>query len=358
MKKEVKPKVLIYCTRLLEAGGIESHIQSFVSELYCDLDIYLLVLDARLNSSQLINYKEKCKETWIINKGGFIERLFFLVIMLIKIRTVKYDYFYSNGQGDSIKMIRKFLKKSANWVHHHHTAVDNHILKEWSPEYLYTLKNANILNACSQSIALKLEELTSRKSHSIPCFSYPIELVGSKIIEKPIQLGFFGRLIPEKGITQLCRISKNLDPSIALIHIWGKGELYDEVFFKNYPNINYHGSFQGKDELYKVLSSIDAFILISEHPEGLPISLLEVMGAGKPWIATDIGGIKDIAIEKKRNYLLPKNLSEDDLISHIEKFVNGLIGTSQVSEDQINFYNSNYAPHKVSKDWLNIFSIK
>ncbi len=357
MKSNNKPKVLIYCTRLLEAGGIESHVLSFVNELANDLDIYLVVLDSRLNKAQKENYQKKCKKTWIIKKGGFIERLFFLFIVLIKVRTIRYDYFYSNGQGDSISFTRKMLSKKTVWVHHHHTAVPKGLLNDWSPEYYYTLKNSDMLNACSKSIAEELEAITLRKSLCVPCFSYPIKTSNRFNISSPLKLGFFGRLIPEKGITQLCRISKVLDPSLLEIHIWGKGEIYDDDFFKNYPNINFHGPFEGKDELSDVLNLIDAFILISEHPEGLPISLLEVMGAGKPWIATNIGGIRDIVVEENRNYLLPQNLLEEDLIVHIYNFIEGLINRPNISEVQIKKYDESYSPSKVSEDWLEIFSI-
>lgn len=358
MRDKIKPKVLIFCTRLLEAGGIESHVQSFVNELANDLDIYLVVLDSRLNKAQKENYRNKCKKIWIIKKGVFIERLIFLFIALIQVRKIRFDYFYSNGQGDSISLTKKMLRNKAIWVHHHHTAVSKKLLSEWSSEYSYTLKNATVLNACSKSIADELEAITLRKSLCVPCFSYPIKTSKTFNINSPIKLGFFGRLIPEKGITQLCRISKVLDPSLVEIHIWGKGELYDANFFENYPNVNFHGSFEGKDELSVVLNLIDAFILISEHPEGLPISLLEVMGAGKPWIATNIGGIRDIVIEKDRNYLLPQNLSEEDLVTHINNFIEGLINRPNISELQIEKYDERYSPKKVSEDWLKIFSLK
>lgn len=348
--------MLLYSTRLLEAGGIESHIQSFVNEMAGEIDIYLLVLDARLTKTQQANYKNKCKQTWFIKNGGFIERLLILCIILIKIRPINFDFFYSNGQGDSIFFTRKMLRKRTIWVHHHHTAVSKEISNNWSSKYLLTLQNATVLNACSKTIALELEAITSRKTIFVPCFSYPIETAEKGVIETPIKLGFYGRLIPEKGITQLCRISRVLNPALIEIHIWGKGENYPETFFNNYPQINFHGSFEGKAELSQVLNAIDAFILISEHQEGLPISLLEVMGIGKPWIATDIGGIKDIVVDEKRNFLMPKQLSEEELVNYIYKFTKGLIGNDCISETQIDQYYNNYSPKKVSQDWLKIFS--
>ena len=356
MKDKRKSKVLIYCTRLLDAGGIESHVRSFVNELSNDLEIYLLVLDSSLTDAQQAFYKAKCKRVWIIKKGKFIARFLFLFPSIIRMRMLNFDYFYSNGQGDSIKLMRKLLGKNVFWVHHHHTAVTEEISHSWSKEYMFTLQNADTLNACSKTIAAKLEEITLRKVISVPCFSYSTTIAQKNNIEYPIKLGFYGRLIPEKGINQLCRISKSLDPSLVELHIWGSGITYDKQFFTQYPKINYHGTFSGKKELSIVLNSIDAYILISEHPEGLPVSLLEVMGTGKPWIATNIGGIKDIVVDDTRNYLLPQNLPEADLIKHLNKFTQGLIGKSKISDLQIEYYNKLFSPKKLSFDWLNIFS--
>ncbi len=341
---------------MLDAGGIESHVRSFVNELSNDLEIYLLVLDSSLTDAQQAFYKAKCKRVWIIKKGKFIARFLFLFPSIIRMRMLNFDYFYSNGQGDSIKLMRKLLGKNIFWVHHHHTAVTEEISHSWSKEYMFTLQNADTLNACSASIATTLEEITLRKVISVPCFSYSAAIAQKNNIEYPIKLGFYGRLIPEKGINQLCRISKSLDPSLVELHIWGSGITYDKHFFTQYPKINYHGTFSGIKELSLVLNYIDAYILISEHPEGLPVSLLEVMGTGKPWIATNIGGIKDIVVDDARNYLLQQNLPDANLINHLNKFTQGLIGQSQISDLQIEQYNKLFSPKKLSFDWLNIFS--
>ncbi|RZK52215.1 MAG: glycosyltransferase family 1 protein [Hymenobacter sp.] len=120
-----------------------------------------------------------------------------------------------------------------------------------------------------------------------------------------LHFGYYGRLIPEKGIEVLRQLSE--DPTVAGIefHIWGEGEAYQADFFARHPQLRYHGPFAGRSELQAVLSGLDAYLLLSTHPEGLPIALLEVMSTGLPWLATDRGGVADIACDPLATRVIP-----------------------------------------------------
>ena len=45
----------------------------------------------------------------------------------------------------------------------------------------------------------------------------------------------------------------------------------------------------------RALLALDALVLFSTHNEGMPLSLIEGMAAGLPWIATDRGGTRELA---------------------------------------------------------------
>jgi glycosyltransferase involved in cell wall biosynthesis len=111
------------------------------------------------------------------------------------------------------------------------------------------------------------------------------------------------------------------------------------------------GSFKNKEELTIALNTIDAFMLYSNHPEGLPISLLEVMGAGLPWIATDRGGIKELRVDEHFNYLLPKGTNNTDLITHLKNFTDNLDNKKFIYQKQIEAYHKKYAPEVLIDKW-------
>jgi glycosyltransferase involved in cell wall biosynthesis len=106
--------------------------------------------------------------------------------------------------------------------------------------------------------------------------------------------GYFGRLIEGKGIDWIQRLSA--DPRLAGVRwkIWGTEAHYRASDFAAFNNIDYEGRFTDEAGLRAALEALDCFVLLSAT-EGLPLSLMEVMGAGKPWIATAAGGIPELA---------------------------------------------------------------
>jgi len=64
-----------------------------------------------------------------------------------------------------------------------------------------------------------------------------------------------------------------------------------------------------KDPL-KWISIMDIFVLPSLS-EALPYSILEAMGFGKPIVATDVGGVKEIVREGINGYLVPLQSSQE-----------------------------------------------
>src|SRR5262249_5323548 len=129
--------------------------------------------------------------------------------------------------------------------------------------------------------------------------------------EGAITFGFAGRLLVDKGIRALVAAHKllrskgydfnlliagNPDPanptSIALSEIeqWNKS-----------PGITWLGHV---DDIVSFWRSCHVAVLPS-HREGLPVSLLEAAACGKPLIATDAPGCREIVLEDQTGLLVP-----------------------------------------------------
>jgi glycosyltransferase involved in cell wall biosynthesis len=353
---KIKPiKVLIYCPRLLDTGGIESHLKEFISSIHSEnIQLILWIPDTRLNELNIKWYQENCYKTYFQNKSrlGVLQT----ILQIIKLNFAGINFFYSNGQGKSIFWIWKMLITIPNWIHHHHSSGDENDRKTWDASYMKALLYSNNLIVCSTNISKEVGQYLNRKVLSIPCYSRQIIIENKTIDKEKIKLAFVGRLIKEKGIDTISKLSNDLINSGIEFHIWGKEEFYNKKYFESYPNLQYHGSFNSLDGLKDVYDSIDGLILVSTHSEGLPISLLEAQAAGIPWIASEIGGISDLKTNDDINFLIPQNATYDEIKELILEFRKSLIEYKSLPViENIKNYELHYSNATVSKLWKKIF---
>lgn len=351
-----KKKVLIFVTQILEIGGIESHLKEFCLQFKNsnELSISILVLNSKASIQTHQFYNDMCENVWIISNKNIIIRFLKLVLLLPILNLKNFETLYSNGQGNSIFYLKKLLFSIKNWVHHHHTSGEIQDKNTWTNSYTKTLLNANTIVACANYNATLISQTLVRNVISIPCFSRAIAIEKKAINPKKIKMAYIGRLIKEKGIEAICKLSKLEELKHIEFVIWGEGSLYPNAYFASFPNVKYKGSYKNKQELTNALNNIDAFILYSSHPEGLPISLLEIMSAGLPWIATKTGGISELSIDNNLNYLLPQNTNFDELVEHLKMFSNHLISLPSIATKQIAAYDKTYAPAVVKQSWIQV----
>ena len=73
-----KKKLLVYTTQLMSTGGIESHINVFIDQMYQTqlYDIDLLVLNSRLTKEQELYLSDRCRiSVFMRGKKDFITLL-------------------------------------------------------------------------------------------------------------------------------------------------------------------------------------------------------------------------------------------------------------------------------------------
>lgn len=302
-------EVLVFATQHMPAGGIESHLQEFCRHLSrSGVALDLIITDSRMDPGTEKLFRRHCRRVYLGKLGKSSLRTLWLLGTGLLSWPRKYTAVYTNGQGESILPLKR-LVRADRWIHHHHTSGDAADQATWGTGYRKVLGSADTVIACSRHNAGMMHTALGRNIDVIPCFSREIRPERRPAgPEGRIRFGYYGRLIPEKGIDLLCRLSTDPECRHLEFHIWGEGEAYPPAFFSRYPNVRYHRTFRGPAELGIVLGSIDGFLLLSRHPEGLPICLLEAMSAGIPWLATDRGGIRDIACDPLATRLISNEI--------------------------------------------------
>ena len=123
-------------------------------------------------------------------------------------------------------------------------------------------------------------------------------------------IGIVGRLVPIKNHALFFDAAKMVlerDPGkdIRLVVI-GDGEL--RAFLEQYAKkagIDRSVYFVGwRSELGPVYADLDIVALTSLN-EGTPVSLIEAMAAGRPVVATQVGGVEDLISDGVNGYLVP-----------------------------------------------------
>ncbi len=121
-------------------------------------------------------------------------------------------------------------------------------------------------------------------------------------------VGIVGRLVPIKGhgdFLQAARLVLNRMPGVRFL-IVGDGELRDQLE-RQVDDLGIRDSvlFLGwRRDLPKVYADLDLVVLSSLN-EGSPVALIEAMSAGRPVVATNVGGVGDVVTDGRDGLLVP-----------------------------------------------------
>lgn len=359
MSNKSAPQILVYATQHLETGGIESHIREFCLNMSnSNVNIDLVILNPKLNSDSEKYYKDLCSNVYLNKFGSSYFRFLWLFFVMLSNVFKKYDALYTNGQGSSIYLMSKLVNRK-KWVHHHHTAGDINDQKTWTKKYIKAIKKCENLIGCSHVNAASIKKVLNREVDVLYCFSRRIN-INDQVIDPDdgiIRLGYYGRLISAKGVDYICKLSDDIAIENLQFHIWGEGEDYPKEYFDDFENVFYNGTFSNKSELEAVIASLDGMLLLSSYAEGLPISLLEAMSAGLPWLATDKGGIPDIALDEKSTRVISAQSNYDEIKLAVIAFVKDLKAGVISRQAQLNLYNEKFSTETLISEWLKILEL-
>jgi glycosyltransferase involved in cell wall biosynthesis len=127
----------------------------------------------------------------------------------------------------------------------------------------------------------------------------------------PVKIALLARMIKPKGIAEAVsavRRARALGASVEL-HLFGAPDpsnrtSYAEADLRRWasePGIHWHGA---TDDVARVYREHHIAMLLSAR-EGLPKSLVEAAAAGRPIVATDVPGCREVVRQGREGYLVP-----------------------------------------------------
>jgi glycogen(starch) synthase len=151
------------------------------------------------------------------------------------------------------------------------------------------LRRARLVIAPSTALADEARRLGALEVRTIPSGVDLPEQVGEEV--EPPEILFAGRLSPEKGIRELVTAAEGHPLVVA-----GDGPLRPEV-----PGAL---GFVPHDELERLLARA-AVVACPSHREGFGVVCAEAMAHGRPVVAGDVGGLRDLVVHGETGLRVP-----------------------------------------------------
>ena len=144
-----------------------------------------------------------------------------------------------------------------------------------------------------------------RKLASARCYKAELNLSASALL-----VAFVGRLIPEKGISQMIEVAQNPEVIQRDIHfiIAGKGPL-SEMVKQAKGNLHYLGPIDRQDA--SALLQQAYLHCLPSRSEGFASSLLEASACGCPSVTTDVGGAAELIPSPDYGTIIPNQSSAE-----------------------------------------------
>ncbi|MBJ7536848.1 glycosyltransferase family 4 protein [Marinomonas transparens] len=193
--------------------------------------------------------------------------------------------------------------------------VDTPVKDRWFNQKTY--RNASVLVGISTLISNHMREKNWGEVCQIP--SVLAHLISDEAISNEFRslfpdkiiVGHIGALVDKhKGQKVLIESANILEQSNPELHFVFFGDGADEEELQQLSQDNNNISWMGfKPNIGDYIPTFDIFAFPSRN-EGLGSTLLDIMDAGVPIVAANVGGIPDIVIHEETGLLVPPNDSE------------------------------------------------
>ena len=154
---------------------------------------------------------------------------------------------------------------------------------------------------------------------------------------------------------ELLVLEKVLEKIPDVTFYWaGDGQYRERITnqLEKYKNFKWLGRLEYPNDVRKFLETIDIYALITGM-DLAPLTLKEAQLMGKPVIATDVGGDKEMMKDGETGYLVREGHSED-IIEKINELLENKIKSKEMGKRGIEFVKKEFNWEKVAKNFLEI----
>ena len=205
----------------------------------------------------------------------------------------------------------------------------------------------------SKLFATKLYEKLNIVSYHVP---NPVDAgtFGERVgTEGDSSVAFIGRLEYEKGIQLLVALARILDKTD--IHVAGKGSLERFLRGIQLPNVIYHG-FITEDKKLGLLRKATVMVVPSIWCEMYGYTVLEAFTLGKPVVAFDLGGPKEL-VEASGGGLLAKPFDIRDFAEKVRYLVENPSEAKKMGYDGRKWAERNVHPRYCAKKLAKAYEV-
>lgn len=357
--------LLFYAPQMAPYGGMERHICSLAAAAAQRGHVVRFLTTSNSLGAELRRELDvpglKLRELAVprTHAPGW-RKLVWVIQETLKARAYRWDLIYTNGQSGLARYVWMAQDRGrTRIVHHHHTAADADEQTTWGRGFRRVLNTSPELVGCSEATRHAMNAATGRQDAIFLPYLTRCPVASDRVQDRPasrpVRFGFLGRLIPEKGVDVVLKLAEAPGLEHVEWHIHGAGEAYPPERFQKLSRLRYHGAYTSAAQHASILQGLDAVVLFSQHNEGMPLSLIESMSAGLPWLASDRGGVKEIAAVAKHAWLVPVDATHERVVDLTREASNALLEGRCSRVAQRKAYDQVFAPETVTKRWLDYF---
>jgi len=177
-----------------------------------------------------------------------------------------------------------------------------------------------------------------------------------------IAVGFTGRLTEIKNLPLLLSVAElaGRQRSDLRFVIVGDGSLRPELERLAPPNVTFLGN---REDVARLLPAFDIIALTSKN-EGTPLSLIEGMAAGIPFVSTAVGGVVDLAGDQEESRsgvaicergILIHDQTPENFLSGLNALIADPKLQNRISVNAREFVRNNYSLERLTSDIERIY---